>query len=279
MAFIRVIICFAACLLLGGPVVSIAHTEELARVDDMVFTVDDFKHMLSLLPQYYLQRPGSDTVDKKKLLDKLLNEELIAREAKKLDLEKRDDYRKRLESILRKLLVDVYIKKLYEDRNTEENQRAFYEANIDRYTSAAKVRLRVITLQKSEEDSKEIFEMAKGGKDFAELARTYSASPTAKNGGDMGWRSKRRLSGALANVVFSMKKGEIRGPIKVKGMGGFQIVKLLDRREAQAIPFKRIKTKIYNDYALKLRDGEIARLRKAAKIHVNNETLSRIRVH
>jgi len=277
MAFIRVIICFAACLLLGGPIVSIAHTEELARVDDMVVTVDDFEHMISILPQYYLQRPGSDTVDKKKLLDKLLNEELIAREAKKLDLEKRDDYRKRLESVLRELLVSVYIKKLYEDKNTEENQRAFYEANIDWYTSPAKVRLRVITLQKSEEDSKEIFKMAKGGKDFAELARTYSASPTAKKGGDMGWRPKRRLSKALAKVVFSMKKGEIRGPIKDRG--GYQIVKLLDRQEAQAIPFKQIKTKIYNDYALTLRDDEIARLRKAAEIHVNNETLSRIRVH
>jgi hypothetical protein len=35
---------------------------------------------------------------------------------------------------------------------------------------------------------------------------------------------------------------------------------------------------VANDYALKLRDDEIARLRKAAKIHVDKEALDKLAI-
>ncbi|MBW2109221.1 MAG: peptidylprolyl isomerase [Deltaproteobacteria bacterium] len=285
MRFFRLIALLGVCLVLGGMAPQKARGQDqgekgndkvLARVDDMVITVRDLEHMISLLPAYYLTRPGSKEVNKKALLDKLINEMLIEREAKKLNLEQRQDYQQRRKSLLRELMVDVFLKKLREDKDTEANQRRFYEENIDRYSYPEEVHIAIINLQKSKEESEVIFKMAEAGKDFAELARTYSVSPTAKKGGDMGWRSRRELSDALSEVVFSMKKGQIKGPIKDRG--GYVIVKLLDHKKTRPIPFERIRTKIYNDYALKLRDDEIARLRKAAEISVDGESLKRVRV-
>ncbi len=276
--FTRIVMLCAVCLIFPGTAIPVAVSEELATVDDIVIQDSDFKHMVSLLPFYWRSNVGKKQVDKQKLLDKYINEVLIAREAKKLNVGQRQDYKKRLESLKRELLVDVYLKKLSEDKNTEANQRKYQHDNKEQYTVPEKVRIAVITLQRSEDEAKEILERIKKGEDFAELARAHSVSRSAKKGGDMGFRTRRDLKKGLADVAFSMKKGELKGPIKTKDMGGFHIIKLLDRKEKELIEFDKIRTKISNDYALKLRDDEIARLRKGARINVNGEILESIEI-
>jgi len=272
----KIFLCLLAWVSFSGSVIPPVQGKELARVDDIVIEVSDFEHMISLLPDYYLREKNSNKINKNRLLDKLINETLIAREAKKINIQEREDFKRRLESLTRELLVDVYIKKLMEEKNTEANQRAYREENKEKYSAPEQVRVAVITLQKPEKEAQEIYERVKKGEDFAELARTYSVSASAKNGGDMGFRSKRNLSEDIAEAAFSMKKGEIRGPIK--GRGGFHIVKLVDRKDAELIPFESIRTKIYSDYGIKLRDDEIARLRKAAEIHVEEDVLKAVEV-
>jgi len=63
----------------------------------------------------------------------------------------------------------------------------------------------------------------KGDISFAVLAKKYSDDPSAEDGGDLGYLQKGDTLEDL-NVIFDMKKGEIRGP--VLSPLGFHIIKV-----------------------------------------------------
>jgi peptidyl-prolyl cis-trans isomerase SurA len=64
----------------------------------------------------------------------------------------------------------------------------------------------------------------KSGKDFAQVAATYSDAPDALSGGSLGWRTPARLPTVFADNVRRMKPGEVSAVLR--SPGGFHIVKL-----------------------------------------------------
>ncbi|MDE2344665.1 MAG: SurA N-terminal domain-containing protein [Betaproteobacteria bacterium] len=62
---------------------------------------------------------------------------------------------------------------------------------------------------------------------FAALAKQYSQDPgSAANGGDLGYFGRGMMTQPFENAVFSMKPGEIRGPIETEF--GYHIIELTD---------------------------------------------------
>lgn len=68
----------------------------------------------------------------------------------------------------------------------------------------------------------------KEGAEFAQVAAEFSDSPDATDGGLLDWRPAAQLTKKFAEVLVSMKKGEVT-PI-IPGPNGFHILKLVDRR-------------------------------------------------
>ena len=66
------------------------------------------------------------------------------------------------------------------------------------------------------------------GKDWAEVAATYSSSETALKGGDLGWRKAAQLPELFVASAESMKPNDIAGPFRTPG--GFHLIKLLGKR-------------------------------------------------
>jgi peptidyl-prolyl cis-trans isomerase D len=70
-----------------------------------------------------------------------------------------------------------------------------------------------------------VLAQVKAGKDFAELAKKNSDDTgSATNGGDLGWAERGYFVGPFADALFSMKPGEIRGPVKTQF--GYHIIRL-----------------------------------------------------
>ena len=65
------------------------------------------------------------------------------------------------------------------------------------------------------------------GEDFAQLARDYSESDTAADGGIVGWIAKGQLSPTQEAAVFLPKVGEVSDPVEVDG-DGIYIYRVLD---------------------------------------------------
>ncbi|MGH8037408.1 MAG: peptidylprolyl isomerase [Stenotrophomonas sp.] len=72
----------------------------------------------------------------------------------------------------------------------------------------------------------------KGELDFNAAAVRYSDSPNALEGGDLGWRSLDEIPNAFAQMMASMKAGDVVGPLR--GPSGFQLLKLVEVRDASA---------------------------------------------
>ncbi len=76
-----------------------------------------------------------------------------------------------------------------------------------------------------------VYERAKRGEDFSDLAVSYSDAGTALDGGKLGWRKVSQLPSIVAEVVPGMKPGEVSEIIRTPS--GLHIFKLIDTRSTQ----------------------------------------------
>jgi peptidyl-prolyl cis-trans isomerase SurA len=66
------------------------------------------------------------------------------------------------------------------------------------------------------------------GGNFASVAQQFSQSPTAADGGSLGWITASQISPDLGKAIDALKPGELSPPIHAGG--GYYILGLLDRR-------------------------------------------------
>lgn len=93
----------------------------------------------------------------------------------------------------------------------------------------------------------------KGELDFPAAAVRYSDSPNALEGGDLGWRSLDEIPNAFAQLIRDMKPGQVAGPLR--GPSGFQLLKLMEMRDANAGGEKKMVTE-YNARHILVRVGD-----------------------
>jgi peptidyl-prolyl cis-trans isomerase SurA len=67
------------------------------------------------------------------------------------------------------------------------------------------------------------------GVSFAIVAGQFSQSPSAADGGDIGWVTQGELAEELDTALLPLKPGQIAGPIRAEG--GYHTLLLRDRRE------------------------------------------------
>lgn len=86
-------------------------------------------------------------------------------------------------------------------------------------------------IQKSGRQAADVYQQLKQGADFGQLAIARSASETALEGGDMGWRKAAQLPPPFDRMLSSMSVGEVTEPMRTPG--GFIILKILEKRGGQ----------------------------------------------
>ncbi|HVC02312.1 MAG TPA: SurA N-terminal domain-containing protein [Steroidobacteraceae bacterium] len=92
-----------------------------------------------------------------------------------------------------------------------------------------------------------VFKRAESGEDFAKLAKEYSQDPgSAKQGGDLGWNDRKSWVTPFADAAFSMKVGQIMGPVKTRF--GYHILKLVGIRPAAVETFEQSKAALEAQY-------------------------------
>lgn len=83
-------------------------------------------------------------------------------------------------------------------------------------------------IQAAERQVSDVYSKLQAGADFAQLAIARSASETALEGGDIGWRKAAQLPPPFDAMLGALSVGETTEPIRTPG--GFMILKLLEKR-------------------------------------------------
>jgi peptidyl-prolyl cis-trans isomerase D len=135
------------------------------------------------------------------------------------------------------------------DRQVED----YYEENREMFKQKKEVRARHILFkldqnasveeeEKVREKASGVLEKARGGDDFANLAKKYSEGPTAPKGGDLGYFSRGRMAKSFEEASFKMKKGEISELVRTRF--GYHIIKVEDVKEARAKTLEEVQGEI-----------------------------------
>jgi peptidyl-prolyl cis-trans isomerase C len=110
-----------------------------------------------------------------------------------------------------------------------------------------------------------VLKEARGGKDFTALARQFSESPDAKNGGEMGYVSRGSTLPVLSDAAFKLKVGEISDV--VESPFGYHLLKVTEKKAAGDVTLADAKPQItsfltqqkereaFNSYLGKLKAG------------------------
>lgn len=89
------------------------------------------------------------------------------------------------------------------------------------------------TIQAAAKQAEQVYLQLKQGADFAQLAIARSASESALEGGEMGWRKAAQLPPPFDRLLSSMSVGDVTEPVRTPG--GFIILKLQEKRGGQTI--------------------------------------------
>jgi peptidyl-prolyl cis-trans isomerase D len=137
----------------------------------------------------------------------------------------------------------------------EDALRQYYEQVKEKYESPERRKARHILITAddgldeaaAEKKAAELAEKAKGGADFSQLAKDNSKDPgSAQQGGDLGWAQRGMFVGPFEEALFSMKPGEIRGPVKTQF--GYHVLKLDEVEAGQIRSFDDVRAELEADY-------------------------------
>lgn len=130
----------------------------------------------------------------------------------------------------------------------------YYEYNPERFKEQRQVKARHILFKVSPDESKEaeaaikdkaleILKRAQHGEEFSELAKKYSQDTSnASKGGDLGYFKKDQMIKPFEELAFSLKKGEVGGPVRTQF--GWHLIKVEDIKEEKVKTLDEVREQI-----------------------------------
>jgi peptidyl-prolyl cis-trans isomerase SurA len=133
----------------------------------------------------------------------------------------------------------------------DQELRAYYQDHKDEYRMPSRFRIRELVLPKGATPEEQQAGQAKlqavqaalkAGTSFEELARQYSASPTASIGGDLGWMAKGLLVPTIEQAALALKTGQVSAPIETDK--DITLVQLVEADLDAVKPFSEVRAQI-----------------------------------
>jgi parvulin-like peptidyl-prolyl isomerase len=174
---------------------------------------------------------------------------------------------------------------------TDEEARAYYEANRQSFTSPSQITLREILISvpagtqaiiaaadaAARARADEIRARLVAGEPFPRLAGELSDAPSKANGGLVGPINQNELAEALQTQLDSMQVGDLTPVLRTTR--GYQILKLESRSNVSIQPFEEARASITNTIGQRKLETErmryLDRLRDQSDIQWRNEELER----
>jgi len=180
----------------------------------------------------------------------------------------------------RQLTIEAYfVQQVYAHvAITDAEIGAYYAAHTAAFSHPEQVHAEQILVAEADTAKKVQAELRKG-KAFEELARTYSISPDARVGGDLGWFAKGVMPEAFDRACFALEVGQVSAV--TASPYGYHLFKLLGRRPAGVPALASIRPKVEaalrKEREVAAQKAQVKSLRQRAKIEINPAIVAAVR--
>jgi peptidyl-prolyl cis-trans isomerase C len=246
----------------AAPAAPVDPKRVVARVDGEPITEAD---LATAAEDPALALPGTDAAQKREvLIGYVIDLRLGARAARAGKIDASPEFKRRLDYLSDKLLVDEYLEAETKSAVTAEAAQKLYDESVKEMKPEEEVRARHILV--AEEDvAKKVQTRLKAGEDFAKVAEEVSTDPGSKgDGGDLGFFTKDRMVAPFAEAAFKLKPTEISEP--VKSQFGWHVIQVTDRRTKPVPTFAEMRTEIDQYLARRAQQEAVLKLRKTGKV-------------
>lgn len=268
----------------------------LSSANGRIITLEDFNNRIqaynaeiqaskdipdSVKPGYLIKT----VEDKKRLLDGMVERELLVAEAIARGLDKDKELLQAVKALKEQLLFArlIELEKAKVGVTTKEAED-YYNLYKDVFTIPEERRVGMIVVP-SEEKAKEILILLLQGGDFATLARDNSTDESASQGGDIGFivrkspfpqPEKKMMFKKFEEVAFALELNKASAVFK--GTDGCYIIKVIEIKEARQMLLSEVYEDIQQGLLLKKQDDAlktlIGNLRKTANIIMHDNLLT-----
>ncbi|EFQ23221.1 peptidylprolyl isomerase [Aminomonas paucivorans] len=153
----------------------------------------------------------------------------------------------------------------------DQTLKRYYDAHRDQFVQAEAVHVRHI-LTEDEASARKALLAVLGGADFAKTAAEQSRDKaTAERGGDLEWVERGQTPKAFEDLVFSLRKDAVGGPVKTDF--GWHVVQVLEKRAARALSFEEAKGEVAQRLQRSYLEETLKKLRGQTPVTVDDKAL------
>jgi len=268
-----------------------AEEKVLARVGKRVITEEDFQREIASLPEYS-RRQMETSEQKKKRLDRMIDDLLLMEEAQRRGLDRDQDILAKVERYRQRLMTEKLYQQVAEERGRidEEEIRSYYESHKEQFSQKERIRARQILIlvppnappekeKEAEAKAREAQGRAKAGEDFLALAKQYSDAPDPVRASELGYFSRGRMPPEFDEVAFALQNpGEVSDVVRTRL--GFHVIQLMDRQPAKEQPLEEVRDRIVrilkSQKTRDVRQSLAAELRGKAQIEIEESFLKEL---
>ena len=214
----------------------------LATVNGINITDSDVDAFISTLPAQQQAYAGNPQF-RKQCLDQVIAVHLFAKYGEETKLEETEEFQEALARAKRDLYAQLTIKKiLSEVEVTEEEMKAFYEANPQHFRKPESVSAKHILVADEEMCNEVLASIENGEKTFEDAAKEKSTCPSGARGGDLGSFGRGQMVKEFEDAAFAAEIGKVVGPVKTQF--GYHLIKVEAKTEASVAPFEEVAEQI-----------------------------------
>jgi len=239
----------------------------VARVGSWTLSEEEFNQRLQLLKQGLPDFNENDPQTKATVLNELVRQQLLVKEAEDSDIGNQKDIKDAIEDFRRTLLVQELANRITKGMTaTEEEANKYYNENKKLFINW-KVRQIVVN---DEAAAKDLVVKALQGANFAALAKEQSKDKTAADGGLIADLSKTPTE--VQKALISLDAGATSSVIKTSN--GFYIVHVDEKTQET---FDKVKAELISGLTLRKQQNAILeyinKLADKTKVEVNEKLL------
>lgn len=216
--------------------------ETLAVVAGEKITEKELNAFLQTVPEQqraYISNPQF----REQALEQLIALHLFAKDGEDMKLYETEEFQSVIANARKDILAQMAMREAMKDVTVaEEELKAYYDANGDRFKKGETVNAKHILVD-NEEKCNEILKSIQSGEIVFEVAaQQNSTCPSGQKGGDLGVFGKGQMVKEFEEAAFAAEIGAVVGPVKTQF--GYHLIKVEAKNEAGVTPFEEVKESI-----------------------------------